>query len=437
MKVSESTMSRGRRLVLAILSSIVGRAVTSFAPLIVMAPMLGHLGPSLFGIWLTATALSAMASFLDFGIGTATLTRLSDAFGKNDIASVRMLLGQSYALLGALSSVLIILVLIFFGVYSARSLSAEATDAASVFAIALISIFLSFPSQIIIKVLEARQAFVHSQLAQIAGPMCALSACLWGISAGLNPVAVVVLYVLPNAGILALWSVTYFILFPNHRPTFNGLKLNQIKHLISLGGAFFIVLIFYVISMNADNVIIAAKGGSALVAEYGVPAKLGSIMIVMVGTVFMPLWPIYGHALAQKDHAWLRVATRRISLVGAASVLMLGMVLTALSGPIMTVWMGRNFDDQHLIMLGWTAAATVIALTAPYNSVLNAAGRALPQLLPWAIFAGISIGLKVVTLNGEMVWLAPWITAGVYALTITPSVMRFAQREMALEGTIR
>ncbi len=426
-------MHRGRRLVSAIRSAIIGRAVTSFVPLIVMAPMLEHLGPNLFGIWLTATAFSAMASFLDFGIGTATLTRLSEAFGKKDMAAVRRLLGQSYALLAALSGGLIGLVFLFSGVYSARVQTDGTADAAWIIAIVLIALFLSFPSLVIVKLLEARQAFVHSQLAQVAGPMCALSACLWGISAGFNPVAVVALYALPNAGLLALWSVAYFSLVPSHRPEFNGWGLNQTKDLLSLGGAFFLVLIFYLIAMNADNVILFAKGGSELVAEYGVPAKLGSIMTVIVGTVFMPLWPIYGSALAQKDRAWLRSSTLRMSIVGAVGVLAVGMALTTLSDPIMTVWMGRNFANQHLIVLGWTAAAAVIALTAPYNSVLNAAGLARPQILPWVAFAGISIGAKAATLDGEMAWLAPWITAGVYAVTITPWMMLLARREMAIE----
>ena len=430
-------MSRGRRLVFAILFAIVGRAVTSIAPLTVMAPMLDYLGPNLFGIWLTATALSAMASFLDFGIGTATLTRLSAAFGKNDLAAVRTLLGESYTVLTVLSGVLIGLVFLFSVMYSKLQQNAGASDGTAIIATALIALFLSFPSQIIIKVLEARQAFFHSQLAQVAGQMCALSACMWGISAGFNEVTIVALYALPNAGILALWSFAYFIFVPNQRPAFNNLMLTQFKQLLSLGGGFFLVLVFYLISMNADNVILAAKGGSELVAEYGVPAKLGSIMIMIVGTIFMPLWPLYGNALVQKDHAWLRVTTQRMSLVAAAGVLAVGMLLTALLDPIMAIWIGRNFADQHLVLLGWTAAAAVIALTAPYNSVLNAAGRPLKQILPWAVFAGISIAAKMVILDKEMAWLAPWITAGVYAVTITPRMMRLAKLEMAVEGPSR
>ena len=418
--------SRARRLIVAVFSGILGRAVVLVAPVVVMGPMLTHLGPSLFGMWLTALAVTAMASFLDFGIGNATLTRLADAFGRDDPAAVRRVLGEAYFLLGGISFVL--LALVGLGVVLAPHVMPEAVASGQValLAIVLVALFLSFPTLMIWRLLQAQHAFVQSQLAQIAGPLLALVACLVAIRAGAHPIAVVAFYALANTLVQLVWTVVYFLRNPSHRPQFVGLDRQSMRSMLALGGAFFVLSIFSLSGMNADNVIIAARAGAAVVAEYGVPAKLGSILMMIVGTVFMPLWPLFGDALARQDRAWLLTTTRRMSIGGAACVLAIGLGLTAFADPILSAWMGRGFADQKLILLGWTVATTVIAFTAPYNMVLNAAGLARPQILPWAAFVVVSIGAKAMLLTPETAWWAPWITAVIYAVAVSPWMIMMA-----------
>ena len=102
---------RTKTFIVAVSSGLIGRSVALLSPLVVMGPMLSHLGTVLFGIWLTATSMAALANFLDFGIGNATLTRLSEAFGKNNLLSARSLLGQAYTLLATLGGACILLTL--------------------------------------------------------------------------------------------------------------------------------------------------------------------------------------------------------------------------------------------------------------------------------------------------------------------------------------
>lgn len=422
--------ARARRLAVAVVSGIAGRAVGLLAPMIVMGPMLRYLGPSLFGVWLTAVAVAAMASFLDFGIGNAALTRLSEAAGRDDPIATRRILGEAYVLLLSISSTALMAVAVGFALAPQVAPDVAASGHAAIVAVVLVALFLSFPAALIWRLLQARHAFVQAQLAQVIGPLLALPACLWGIRAGFSPTAVVALYTLPNAAVLTLWTLAHFVRHPSERPDFVGLRSDSVRGLMMLGGAFFSLSIFTLLGMNADNVIIAARVGTNAVAEYGVPAKLGGVLMLIVGTVFVPLWPLFGDALARNDRHWLKTTTIRMSLGGAAAVCAVGMSMTAFADPIMTVWMGRSFTDQHLILLGWTATATVIALTAPYNMVLNAAGLARAQIMPWAAFVLISIGAKTLLLTKITAWWAPWITAVVYAVTVTPRVISLASQRM-------
>jgi O-antigen/teichoic acid export membrane protein len=150
--------------------------------------------------------------------------------------------------------------------------------------------------------------------------------------------------------------------------------------------------------------------------------------MLIVGTVFMPLWPLFGAALARQDAIWLSKTARRMSLGGAAVVLVIGLGMTVFADPLMHAWMHRSFANQQAVILGWTAAATVIALTAPYNMVLNASGMARKQIFPWMVFVILSISIKYFALTAETVWLSPWITALVYIATVLPVMMITAKK---------
>lgn len=430
-KIQIHVTPRLNLLLTAIGSGLVGRGIALITPLLVMPSMLDYLGPVLFGFWLTAVALSAMASLLDFGIGNALLTRLSEAFGRDDLVAVRRILGDGYVLLGAISGGFILLTLGGYLLLESVGSTIATSEEGRVIAIVLIALFLSFPAGLITRLLQGRHAFIQLQLAQLAGPVLALILCLGGIRAGISPVGVVAAYAFAPAITLFIWSAAYLLRNPDHRPVFRALDWLSMRRLTSLGGGFFFIAVFSLIGLNADNVLIAARVGAETVAEYGVPARLGTILMLIVSTLFMPLWSLFGDALARNDQKWLNQISLRMSVLGGTGVLVFGLGLTWYVDPILTLWMGRPFADQELIMLGWTAAATVIAVTAPYNMVLNAAGMAAPQVLPWAVFLGVSVIAKALFLTEDTTWWAPWITAGVYLVAITPAMIFTARRRIS------
>ena len=418
---------RSKTLIVAVLSGLVGRAVALLAPLLVMGPMLNHLGPTLFGIWLTAVSLAGIANFLDFGIGNAALTKLSEAFGRDDLDGARSVLGQAYTLLAGLAAGFIVLtiagtgliLLILPGVFESRA------QAAAV-AIVLCTLFLTFVTGLLVKLLQSRQAFVHAQLLQVVGPIVALAICLWAIAAGLEPVIVVLLYTLASPLTQAAWSVIYFITHPMRRPTFESLDRTSIRTLTDIGGAFFFVSILTAIGMNMDNLVIAGRAGADAVTNFGLPARLGSLLMLIVFTVFMPLWSLFGHALARGDRQWLLRTALKMSAGGAVAVLVVGLTLVALADPIMLFWMGRTFPDQQLVLLGMVASTTVIAITSPFNMILNAAGMAKQQILPWTGFVVLCLVAKSFLVTSETTWWVPWITTAAYAVFVTPRVLQLA-----------
>ncbi len=419
--------SQAHRLVVAVLSGLFGRAVILLAPLVVMAPLLDLLGPSLFGVWLMAVSLYAMLSFLEFGILSSALTLMSKANGRDDPLALRRILGQAYALLGAIS--LILIALVASGAGLALALTTIKADQIIVVAIVLSSLFLSFPGLLLIRFLEARQAFVQSQLALVAGKLVALVTCLIAIQMGTGPITSIALYSLSSPVILLLLALIYFLARPQLMPTFPALDRKNTRTLTDLGGAFSVAIVLSVIGMNADNVVFALRFGAESVVDYGVPAKLGAILVLVVGTIVAPLWSLYGDALARRNWRWLQTTTLRMSMAGAGAVLCLGLAMTIFADPIMKAWMGRSFADQQWVLIGWTLTAAVIAATAPCIMLLNAAGLVRPQILPLVAFVTISIGAKFLLPSAQTLWLGPMITAFTYAVFVTTPMIVLAKRQ--------
>lgn len=417
--------SRTKALIVAVISGLVGRAVALLAPLLAMGPMLDHLGPILFGIWLTAVSLAALANFLDFGIGNAALTRLSEAFGQGDIGGARSLLGQAYVLLAGLAVSFIFVTITGTGLISIILPSVFGSQAAVV-AVVLSALFLTFVTGVLIKLLQARQAYAHAQLVQISGPIAALSVSLWAISADLDPVIVVLVYTLASPLTQAAWSAVYFTARPAQRPAFDKLDRTSIRAWTGIGGAFFVVSILTAAGMNMDNLIIVAQAGAEAVTDFGVPARLGSLLMLIVFTVFMPLWTLFGNELARGNNEWLWRTAVTMSVGGALGVLIVGLTMVLLADQIFQLWMGRSFPDQQLVLMGMVASATVIALTSPFNMILNAAGMARQQILPWTCFVVLCLVAKTLLVTPETTWWVPWITATAYAVCVTPRILQLA-----------
>ena len=421
--------ARSKTLLVAVISGLGGRAIALLAPLVVMRPMLDHLGPILFGIWLTAVSLAGLANFLDFGIGNAALTRLSEAYGRRDYGGSRSVLGQAYLLLAGLASGFIVMTIIGIWLITvAVPVVFQSSAQAAVVAIVLIALFLTFVTGLLAKLLQARQAYVHAQLVQIIGPIVALSVTLWAISMGYEPVIVVLFYTLASPLTQAVWSAVYFFVSPTQRPAFDKLDRTSIQALTGIGGEFFLVSILTAFGMNMDNLIIAARAGAEGVTNFGVPARLGSILMLIVFTVFMPLWTLFGHALGRGDREWLVRTAVKMSLGGALAVLIVGLTLVLLADLILQIWMGRTFPDQQLVLAGMMMSAMVIALTSPFNMILNAAGMARQQILPWTGFVVLCVVAKAILVTPETLWCVPWITSAAYATCITPRMLQLGLR---------
>ncbi|MBB6192836.1 O-antigen/teichoic acid export membrane protein [Sphingobium wenxiniae] len=420
-------MNRSRRLVSGIIGGALGRSVSLIAPFLVMPIMLRYLGDTHFGIWMTAVSITSMAQFSDLGIGNGLLTRLSAAFGRDDIVSARADISSAYAML---TCVALILSVISGGLLLASNLRpfGISTQPASLAIVAsvLVAFFAGIPASIIQRVMYARQQVMLSNLWQIAGASVAVIACWAAVTLKLPPWAAVLAYGLPAALALAGAGLWYFVRNPELRPRLSDVRKDSSRQLLTLGIRFLALGILTSVALNVDNVIIAANAGAHAVTQYSVPAKIGSLLGLVITTIFLPLWAANGEALARGDFDWVRNNSRRMVWIGGGGVAVAAMILTLAGDRIIYLWMGRNFSDQQMILGLLGGLSVVMAIASPANMVLNAIGQIRIQIIAWAIFALITIALKLAFVTEGHLWLVPAISLIMYAIIITPAMWKTA-----------
>ena len=420
-------MTRANLLFRSIVGSVGGRVAVLIAPFLVMPTMLKYLGAHDFGIWMTAIAITGFVQFADLGIGSGLLTRLSTAHARNELGSIRSYVASSFAALGTVALLVSSIGLIFL-VFLPNWLS-------PIYSVTLIAFSLSIPGSIVYRILYATNRILLANIWQVGGALLSVGVAFAAIHLGWSAVAVVFAYVIVAP--LTMFACTAWTMGREAevRPKTIDIRMAATLDLMGLGWKFFVLSILTAASMNADNILIALRLGEAAVTAYAVPARIGTLLLLIVSTIAMPLWPIYGNALSSGDRAWVWRNALRVAALGLLAVIAAGAILTIGIDLIMNLWMGRAFADQHKIILALSTFSAVSALTAPFNMILNAAGQVKAQIAAWSCFLPLAIGVKWILLPRAGVWMLPFIDAVFYSFIIGIPMFFLARNVSTIDAT--
>ena len=415
-------MKRTRHIALAIVGSVGGRAATLLAPFFVMPAMLIHLGDRDFGIWVTAIAITSVAQFADLGIGSGLLTRLSAAFARDDKANIRRDITNAYTVLTAISVPMFLLGLV--------GMVTLWPSVSPIYGAVFVAFAVTIPASVIQRVLYASQQVVRANLWQMAAAGISVAAAFWSIYAGFSAAAVVLSYAIITPVTMIAAALLTFSARREIAPHWSYVSLDSTRDLMGIGSRFLILSVLTATAMSADNILIALQLGEAAVTDYAVPARIGSLLTLVVVTLMMPLWPTYGDAIARHELSWVWRNVRQMALLGLTAVVAVGAVLIAFIDPILMLWMGRKFENAQWIIAGLATFAAVTAIAAPFNMVLNASGATRSQIIAWSLFLPLALVAKWLLLAEFGVWMLPLVDAIFYALVILPAMAIVARKTL-------
>lgn len=413
--------ARNRNILTGILGGALGRSISLLAPFIVMPIILEALDAYLFGVWMTVLSFTAMALFMDFGIGNGLLTKLSYANGLNNHLEMRAYIVSAYISLSIIALVLIIVVCFLFILTKSHLMlfGLENNEALYIVVASIFIFILGIPISVIQRIMYAKQKILQFNLWQIIGAVLSVFFCYIAVSLKLNNWLIISAYSIPPLIVLMISTGIFFKKNKEICPNLNDFSKEKSLDLLNIGSKFLLLSILTSIALNVDNLIISYKLGPEIVTDFAIPAKIASLLSVVVTTLFLPLWAANGEAIARKDYDWVLKTTKKMMFLGGGVVFLCSMPLILFNKEIIDLWMGRQFRNQEEILIFLCLLSFFMALGSPWFMILNSLGKIRVQIKVWSIFLASSIALKLIFITSD-IWIVPLISAILYGVIIVP-----------------
>jgi O-antigen/teichoic acid export membrane protein len=335
------------------------------------------------------------------------------------------MLALSGLAIGAILAVILLLVQLGLMPWLSAPLS---PGAVAIFAIVGACTLALLPAAVVHRVMSARQEILLSNVWQSGAALGSIACCLLAIALEAPTWLAVAAYSLPPVLSADAANVWYLRRHPALAPRAADVTRGTSRDLLGIGSRFFALTLILAVALNVDNPIIAARIGAGAVTDYTIPVRLGGLMALLVFAIFTPLCTSNGEALARGEIDWVRQKARSMSLLGGGAVALSGLVMVLLTDWVMQLWMGRAFPDQRLIVGLVAGMQVIVAVTSPYNMILNSMGQTRIQIVVWAAFLAVTVTAKVLLVDADALWLLPLISLAAYAVIIAPAMIVTASR---------
>lgn len=412
---------RNRRLAVGVVSGVLTKAVAFLLTIITVPMTLHYLGTESYGIWVTMISILAWLSMVDLGIANGLTPALSAAFGKKRDDLAREYVATAFWSLTIIASIAALIIAFLwdwldwgwiFNIEGADLKQQVSLAMATAVAIFLVTLPLSITQRIFLSYQEGLTANSWQLIVSLAG--------VAGIYFVTRTEGGLIYLVLGYSGMQLLGTLASTVwLFgytkPNLRP-FIYPNLSKAKHVLSLGGMFFILQIATLMIYQKDNILITHYLGASQAATYSVAWQM-FLYLNFANILIAPyLGPGFGEAYANGDLSWMRKAFKRYMLTTCVVAIPFVILLVLFYKSILAVWVGSKVMPTPETIF-WLALWTLIlSVQAPIITLLNNTGRLRVFTIVYGIAALINIALSVFLIK------LVGVTGGIIASVITMTV---------------
>jgi O-antigen/teichoic acid export membrane protein len=332
------------------------RLISVAATFYIYPHVLHALGPDRFGLWAAAASLATLLFVADFGIGSAIVTLVSEAeaMGRPDAARRHM---TAALVLAIVVSILLV------AAGSAAAVWLAPPSATSSYLLAVLGLGVNIPLGLASSAWTALQRawmVALNDFVQMAILVISLSLIIdRHLDELVYVLAVYVSWLVANAISLAILMIRHADL----RPAFARLRPSHVRVVADTGGRYFILSGLDALSYLFDTVIALQLLGGAAAAQMAIAQRVCVAATGLLMVMAQPLWPAFVEAAARGDHAWIRSAVVRGTVVlglaaaGGASILILfGRWLSRL-------WLGDGMPLGAPLI--WSMGAWIIFISLP------------------------------------------------------------------------
>lgn len=354
----------------------ISRAASFVSLLILVRVLLEHLTRDQFGLWMTFSAIVAVLTFADLGLGYGLMSATARVSVREGTAGVQRLLSSAIAATTALTLPLCVAVAIgVFVLPMSEWLGATAIPESQVrnstLIVALGLLLTSIPA-VAARVQSGLQASHIASLWSAAATLAGLAAVVLGTNAGVSFTWLVALFVGTPLLVTVANAFWYFrVHSPGLLPTWAAVRPAEVRGLFRIGFLFFVLQLCAALTFATDNLILAAELGVDAVPTYAVPARLFSCIGLGVAIAVQPLWPAYAEALERNDLEWIRRTFVRSLLLASIVSVLVGGAFYYLRDLIFPLWTRGAFEVDDSLIAALALWSVVDAWSVVLGILLN------------------------------------------------------------------
>ena len=357
---------------------------------------LKYLGNSLYGMWVTISAIISWMSSADLGIGNGLRNELAQAFGKGDTDRQGKLVACGLTELSKVSC----FVFLFFLIISQLMIKGKIIDEQLRIPLYITTIFLC-----INLVLGISQAIAYgcqkSWLVTLTISMISLlniinvsillftgipqSLIVFSISNGMATV-------LPNIFLFIILKRKNMFCYRKCKKEYDVIK----KSIINIGLQFFCLQLCAVILYSTDNVIINYLISSEMVTKYSVITSVYDMGSSLFAILIIPFWSEVTFHVAKNEFKWVENTLYKLLIIWG--FYLLGVILVSIMfNRVVQLWLGDNayFYETSLI-LTFAIYCGITCFSSIFVNMLNGLGKIKLQLGLAIIESLINIPLSVI-----------------------------------------
>lgn len=427
MKLAGPTLALG----LARVSSI----VASF----VLVPIaLGYLGDARYGLWMAlASFIMLLSSVADGGIGNGIISQTAKT---DDLEQRRKILatGVMIVLAVCVAILLTFVPLAYFIAWDSLLTLKDgltARDATTVYSIVIVAFAISMPVNITLKYRMGLKRFIGVGLWDMAAFLSVIPAVLIVRYYDFGFFSFVIAALITPQIIKGLGGVVYLL-----REHLNPLNLARFdwglgKTLLRSGLVFVFITASQAIAINLDQFLIAMFRSVNEVTPYAILNKLFTVPYMGINLLLVVLWPMFARRWAQGDSAWLR-STFKKTLIGATLIAILGaVILYVFNAYILSVWIGRDFDDYPLLLLGMALYAPALVMVGVTSTLCVSLEFHKPQIFMNLAMMLVNLPLTIYLIQAIGAAGAIWATFISYVVCIIVPSLLFIPRRLRAGAT--
>ena len=204
---------------------------------------------------------------------------------------------------------------------------------------------------------------------------------------------------------LLAFPYTFLYKYPQLRPSFSLINLQEAKTVINMGVQFFIMQISGVILFMTSNLLISNLFSPELVTPYQITYRYFSILLVIFTVVCMPFWNATTDAYQLNEMGWIRNATRRLRQLTIAFLVSL-VVMILLADTVYAIWIDRQTVIDTKMTVTMAVYIFILIYSMRYSYFINGIGKLRLQLIFTTAAAVLFIPLAYVTTlwTHDIIW---------------------------------